>query len=64
MDGFDPKDFNEYADEINPELLLHVYEEYVKPKAFSHLFATDFGKNILVGMFLQTLLTRIEEDEA
>lgn len=66
--GFDPKhpEYKEALEDfsdVNPELLLNVYEEVMEPHEFSHLFKTDFGKNILVGMFLQTLLQRVVEEE-
>lgn len=50
-----------FVREVDSSVMLDHYEEYFTPKHFSHLFTSDFGKNVLVGTFVQRLLERTRE---
>lgn len=50
-----------FVREVDSSVMLDHYEEYFSPRHFSHMFASDFGKNVLVGTFVQRLLERTKE---
>lgn len=49
---------------INPELLRQHYEGHFEPEAFTRMFATELGKGVLVGSYLQRLLDKIALEKA
>lgn len=51
------------ANEIDPVHMKDHFESHISKKAFQHLFKSEFGKNILVGMFVQKLVQESLSEE-
>jgi hypothetical protein len=53
--------YKHIADLVNPARIKEFYDSFLEPPAFSRLFQTEFGKGVLIGMFMQNLNGLIDQ---